>query len=156
MNQRDLGINSRIWSRCSWVLVAAIAGLLESELAAETFLHPDLGGVTTQVGNVRISIRRDGRIVSTVNVDRNEFHSSNFGLSGISRYGETGRLDVLSTARHRGQSVGWYRPYHRPNGRRPVGPEVSASPDDDPFGRRQQPVTTYRTFLTPPILGHGQ
>ena len=79
--------------------------------SAETYLHPDLGGVTTYIGSVQISVRNGGQVTSSMRVGNNIFHSSNFGLTGVSHFGQTGRIDVLS---HRGtsrRSIGWYTPY---------------------------------------------
>lgn len=79
------------------------------ECCGETWIHRDWAGVTTWVGRVRISSRRNGRTVTSVRVGNNYFHDSNFGLSGVTYQGTSGRVDVLSNSRN-GRSRTYYWP----------------------------------------------
>ena len=75
----------------------------------QTWLHPDLGGVSTRVGRVVISARNNGHITTSVPVGPYSFHNSNRGLTGLSYYGTYGRFDSIS---YRKVNRAAYTPYY--------------------------------------------
>ena len=106
---------------CRLSLPLALVFLSCSPGVAETWLHPDLRGVATDVGNIRMNVRPGGRVTSSMRIGRMVIHSSNFGLSGVSYYGSAGRVDTFQRGDRIRKSFGWYTPFRQqsPGLRRP-------------------------------------
>lgn len=90
-----------------------LATVIHTTTSAEVKLHTDLLGVTTRVGNVTLSTRPGGRARASIPVGSKTFHTSNYGLSGISYATAGGRVHIFSKPQW-GASRAMYEPYHTP------------------------------------------
>ena len=84
-----------------------------SSSRADTRLAPHLRGITTDVNNIQLYMPGGGRLMSSLRVGRIVVHSSNFGISGVSYYGNSGRVDALQRNTDPRQSFGGYTPYRQ-------------------------------------------
>jgi hypothetical protein len=91
-----------------------------STALAEVKLHTDLLGVTTKVGNVTINTRPGGRARASIPVGSKTFHTSNYGLSGISYATAGGRVHIFSKPQWSAPRA-MYEPYHTPYVRKYFG-----------------------------------
>ncbi|MBI81773.1 MAG: hypothetical protein CMJ81_01125 [Planctomycetaceae bacterium] len=87
--------------------------LWASSSRADTRLAPNFSGITTNVNNIQLYMPGGGRLMSSLQVGRIVVHSSNFGVSGVSYYGNSGRVDVLQRNADPRQSFGGYAPYRQ-------------------------------------------
>lgn len=86
--------------------MTVLCGLVDIGIA-QTRLHRDLGGVSLQLDRIHLSVRRSGRVTTSIPSGNGWYYQSNYGFGGLTYDSPNGRLDSLYNVEN-ARTFAWY------------------------------------------------